>query len=145
MNNALDEFIKDGKTNEQIAAAIVQAVISRKLSAQSILPIIAAEVGRKRRHAVRDVEHEVDADIRAGVSPAIAMKKHDDAKSHFLGQGHVLVHWLDATAEDHLYRARHQRMFAASVTVDAERHEAAAKQIEDNGVTCLRDLLLVKI
>ena len=54
--------------------------------------------------------------------------------------GYGLVTWGKATAEQHLAHADSQRGRAATITIDAERHEEAADIIEDAGVECLNEV-----
>lgn len=99
---------------------------------------IAAQIHNARRLATLAMEKTVDNEIRVGVDPSAARKKL--ARECFWIPSCGFVPWLEATAEQHLERALHQRQRAVPLLEDAERHELAARDIRKAKATCLADL-----
>jgi hypothetical protein len=104
---------------------------------------LAAQVHTVHRIAAQAVEEMVDDEIRVGVDPSAARKKL--VSECFFIPSVGLVRWLEATAEQHLERAAYQRSRAVVVIKDAERHERAAKDIIEAGVTCLAEIPAGKV
>jgi hypothetical protein len=117
------------------------ALVERHAKA-SLRSLVAGVYHNLQRSLVRDIEQEVDDALVIAESPRdrVSARRLLAEETFALKDGSV-VHWLDATAEQHRARAAWQRELAGNCVKDAKRHEAAAAEIEAAGVTCLRDLV----
>jgi len=99
---------------------------------------IATQIHNTRRARTLAVEKTVDEEIAVGIDPSAARKKL--VRESFWTPKGGFVAWLEATPEQHVERALHQRSRAVPLLEDAERHERAARDIRKAGANCLADL-----
>lgn len=138
---SLIKALDDGVVDSDILTGEVVEEIMRTapdLARAYLRPAVYAQVHAIRRFATLAVEKIVDEEIRVGVDPSAARKKLVAECFYIRSCG--MVPWLEATAEQHLERAERQRARAVPLLEDAQRHERAARDIRDAGVSCLADL-----
>lgn len=139
---SLDDNMMDP---EKLAEEVIDVILSstQEQAYVYLRSAIATQIHNARRLATLAVEKTVDEEIRVGVDPTAARKKLV-AESFWIPSCGT-VYWLEATAEQHLERALHQRQRALPLLEDAERHERAAKDIVEAGVTCLAEIPAGKV
>ena len=99
------------------------------------------ELHRFQRFYTRTIERAVDGKLQVATTPQDRVEaRRMLAEETFSLEDGSSVPWLSATAEQHRARAAWQRKLAGECVTDAKRHEQAAKEIEEAGVRCLRDL-----
>lgn len=99
------------------------------------------ELHRFQRSYVRIIEQAVDRKLEIATTPQdrVAARRMLAEETFSLEDGSSVL-WERATPEQHRARAAWQRKLAGECIADAERHEQAAREIEEAGVRCLRDL-----
>lgn len=129
------------KSIDEVTEAVIEMLLlsDHDTVIECLAPLVRGEVVRLRRNTTRFIEQEVDTDIRKGVDPSAARKQFIQSTFYIPSAGHIS--WLDATAAQHRERARYQRQRVTKLTADIERHLDCAHDIEEAGVTCLRELL----
>jgi hypothetical protein len=138
---SLIETLDDGRMD---SSALTEEVIDVILAATPeqahayLRAAVANHIHNVRRARTLLVEKTVDDEIIVGVDPSAARKKL--VREGFWIPSCGFVKWLEATAEQHIERAQQQRLRVGTLLQDVERHERAAKDIRDAGVTCLADL-----
>ena len=130
-------LLQEGHTPEAAAQSLVESLTPEELTGW-VQALLADRARHIARHMTRDVEEEVEANLGRGADPVEARRLL--VSQTFPGVDFASVPWLEATAEDHEWRAAWQRNSAAAATRDAERHERAASEIRTAGVSCLADL-----
>ena len=95
--------------------------------------LLVREAKHRLRGMALEVERSVDHEPVAEAVIALA----DEAFALPSGRW---VPWATATIADHLERAAWQRQLAGTCVKDAERHEEAARKIQEAGVACLAEL-----
>ncbi len=133
----LRSLINEGHEPEAATDLILKGTTAAELR-QLIRPLLLLHARHALRAVTRRVEDETFKRIEGGEDPMSARRKL--VGYSFDLPGGRTVHWLDATATEHMERAFMQRALADKCIVDAERHEQAAAEIEAAGVSCLREL-----
>lgn len=137
INADLRKLIDQGADAEQAVDAVLRKARRSDL-ADLVRPLLVLRADNFVRANTRSREVEVDRRIAGGEDPISVRRKL--ANDGFHVGGHFIL-WLDATPAEHLARAAAQRSLANACIADAERHEAAAAEIEAAGASCLRDLV----
>lgn len=140
MHKIIADLDGDHLSHADLTSKVIDSILANDESQirQLIFSAVYSVVVTNRRAEARQLEQSVDADIREGCDPTMARKRLVNHCFYVHSAG--LVPWLEATAEQHLERAQMQLDSANKLTVDARRHEKAAFDIRNAGVTCLADL-----
>ena len=127
---------------ESVTQDTIDAILSMQRDEASVIlwSVVRDEVRRLERNDTRTAETNWADSLEPGtaIDPLLARKTL--LSTSFLCPGHGMVGWGEATAEQHHLYATQCRGQAHSLISTAERHERAARMIEDAGVECLADL-----
>lgn len=135
----LAHMMEDEDIGPVQAAEAVMSELSDTQLRELALPAIKVYARMIHRSQQRKGERDAAAmveDYKVPINEARSML----ADNTFPLPGGVRVKWLEATADQHLKRARMLRAIAAGTIATADQHETAAKDIRKAGVKCLQDL-----
>ena len=115
------------------------------LTAEEMRDELYPGVHSRMRDIMRAITRRVEDRVFGGSDASLLSESVGDIKNGLEGEWFSLcdgtiVLWNEATAAQHRARAEWQRGQAHACTIDAERHEEAARLIEDAGVTCLAEV-----
>lgn len=128
--------LRAGRSPEEATEAVI-ATASRDDLAEWVMD----QTLRIAKEASRRITWEMEqaAAAATGIVRAVVEREPVSARCFFV-PGEGMVEWATATAEQHLARAKMQRQHAGACISDAERHEAAANEIRQAGVSCLAEI-----
>lgn len=133
----------DGRLPEELAEMFL-----RTCEKGDLLPLVCDEFKRNERTNVRlaEIESLRGLERRTLVSVSVALEEFADLldKPYRIGDGHARL-FGKLTAEEHRVRIEMLRMQLSGLERDIELHESAIALLEEQGVSCLDDIVAAQL